>query len=54
MLLADLTILRHPLGVEFPPFSNSLNTLLGISHSGYLAVKTVDQTKTQSQSGLAR
>ena len=47
LLGANATILRHPLGVDFPPFSNSLNTLLGISHSGYLAIKTVDQTKTQ-------
>ncbi|HEV8242209.1 MAG TPA: cell envelope integrity protein TolA [Thermoanaerobaculia bacterium] len=46
-LLGDVRAI-HPLGVDFPPFSNSLNALLGISHGTYLSVKGVDQTKTAS------
>jgi len=38
--------LMNPLGVDFPSFSSSLNTLLAISHAGYLTVKSVDHTKT--------
>ncbi len=38
---------KNPLGVDFPEFSASLITLLGISHAGYLSVKSVDHTKTE-------
>ena len=37
--------LRNPLGIDFPSFSASLNALLGISHAGYLTVKTTERTK---------
>jgi hypothetical protein len=45
-LFLDHAALFNPLGVDFPQFSSSLNTLLGISHAGYLSVKSVDQTRT--------
>ena len=45
-LLQEPSLLYNPLSVELPQFSSSLNTLLGISHAGYLGVKSVDQTKT--------
>ena len=45
-LFLDHTALFNPLGVDFPQFSSSLNTLLGISHAGYLSVKSVDQSRT--------
>lgn len=45
-VIQNQSILMHPLGVDFPAFSSSLNTLLGISHAGYLTVKSVDHTKT--------
>lgn len=45
-LLRDQVALTNPLGVDFPPFSNSLNTLLGISHAAYLSNKTIDHTRT--------
>ncbi len=45
-LLDDPRTLHNFLGVGFPPFSNSLDALLGISHGAYLSVKTVDQSKT--------
>lgn len=35
-----------PFGVSLPQFSTSLNALLGLSHAGYLSVKSIDQTKT--------
>ncbi|MCI0394735.1 MAG: hypothetical protein L0332_01905 [Chloroflexi bacterium] len=44
-LLRNGPVLLHPLGVDLPPFSDSLNTLLAISHGAYLSVKTVDHTK---------
>ena len=40
---------RNPLGIDFPEFSASLITLLGISHAGYLSVKSVDHTKTEDK-----
>jgi hypothetical protein len=40
--------LYHPLGVDLPSFSDTMNVLLGISHAGYLTTKAVDQTKKQS------
>ena len=46
VLLRDPIALGNPLGVDFPPFSNSLNTLLGISHAAYLSNKTIDHTPT--------
>jgi hypothetical protein len=45
-LLQNPSVLHAPLGVSFPPFSSTLNSLLGISHGAYLSVKTVDHTKT--------
>ena len=45
-LLQNSAALFNPLGVDLPPFSSSLNTLLAISHAGYLSVKSIDQTKT--------
>jgi hypothetical protein len=48
-LLDDRVALFNPIGVDLPAFSASLNALLGISHAGYLAVKSVDQTKTEEQ-----
>ncbi|MBI5649980.1 MAG: hypothetical protein HZC40_05950, partial [Chloroflexi bacterium] len=44
-LLRDSAVLSHPLGVDLPAFSNSLNTLLGISHGAYLSVKAFDHTE---------
>jgi hypothetical protein len=46
-LLGDATKLQSAMGVAFPDFSSSLNALLGISHSGYLTVKTADHTKVE-------
>ncbi len=46
-LLQEPAALRHPLGISFPTFSESLNVLLGVSHGTYLSVKTVDHTTTQ-------
>lgn len=46
-LLQDPSQVLAPLGVSYPPFSNSMNALMGISHAGYLTVKSVDQTKLQ-------
>ncbi|MBN1976882.1 MAG: hypothetical protein JW918_05725 [Anaerolineae bacterium] len=43
-LLGEKDDLRHPLGVAFPAFTTSLNALLGISHAGYLTVKSVRTT----------
>jgi hypothetical protein len=45
-LLENSAAVLHPFGVNLPAFSATLNGLLGISHAGYLAVKSVDQTKT--------
>jgi hypothetical protein len=45
-VMNDQAALMNPLGVDFPSFSSSLNTLLAISHAGYLTVKSVDHTKT--------
>ena len=47
-LLHDPAALRHPLGVTLPPFSESMNILLGFSHSAYLAIKNVDHTTGQT------
>ncbi|MCI0519951.1 MAG: hypothetical protein L0Z70_06795 [Chloroflexi bacterium] len=47
-LLGDRVSLFNPIGVNLPAFSSSLNALLGISHAGYLTVKSVDQTKTET------
>lgn len=47
-LLNDPVALSHPLGVDFPPFSQSLNALLFISHAAYLSNNTIDHTPTQS------
>jgi len=46
-LLENSAAVLHPFGVNLPAFSATLNGLLGISHAGYLAVKSVDQTKTE-------
>ena len=46
-LLQNQTALRDPIGVAFPSFSDSLNTLLAMSHGTYLSVKTADHTETQ-------
>jgi hypothetical protein len=45
-VMSNQATLMNPLGVNFPSFSSSLNTLLAISHAGYLTVKSVDHTKT--------
>jgi hypothetical protein len=42
-IMKNTDLLTAPLGVDFPEFSSSLTTLLGISHAGYLAVKTPDR-----------
>lgn len=47
-LLHDSVAIANPLGVDFPPFSNSLNTLLGISHAAYLSNNTIDHTPTST------
>lgn len=44
-LFGSTGALQHPLGVDLPPFSATLNTLLAISHGGYLSAKTIDHTK---------
>jgi hypothetical protein len=44
MLLLNGTALQNPFGVSLPPFSESMNGLLAISHAGYLTIKTVDRT----------
>jgi hypothetical protein len=44
-LFGNTSALQHPLGVDLPPFSATLNTLLAISHGGYLSAKTIDHTK---------
>lgn len=46
-LISNTAAILHPFGVDLPAFSATLNTLLGISHAGYLAVKSVDHTKTE-------
>ncbi|MDD3579479.1 MAG: hypothetical protein PHW74_00500 [Desulfobacca sp.] len=46
-LLTNSATVLAPFGVNLPPFSAELNTLLAISHAGYLTVKSVDHTKTQ-------
>lgn len=45
-IFRDTGTLMRPLGVDFPAFSASLNTLLAISHAGYLTVKSVSHTQT--------
>ncbi len=42
----DVTALYKPASYTFPAFSESLNSLLAISHGTYLSVKTVNHTKT--------
>ena len=42
-IIQNTTLITAPLGVDFPGFSSSMTTLLGISHAGYLAVKTPDR-----------
>ena len=39
--------LLNPLGFDFPAFSSSMVTLLGISHAGYLTVKSADKTEKE-------
>ena len=48
-MLQDATTLYQPLGMALPEFSSSTNVLLGISHAGYLGVKSIDQTSTSLQ-----
>ncbi len=45
-LLNNTGLVLAPLGVDFPAFSSSMTTLLGISHAGYLTVKTPDRPQT--------
>jgi hypothetical protein len=45
-LLGNQAAVLHSFGVGLPAFSATLNTLLGISHAGYLGVKSVSHTKT--------
>ena len=45
-MMQNPVIVYEPLGVALPPFSSSLNAMLGISHAGYLTVKSVDHTRT--------
>jgi hypothetical protein len=47
-LLQNDLILRHPLWVDLPAFSSTMNTLLAISHGAYLSVKNVDKTPSAS------
>jgi hypothetical protein len=46
-LVENSTTVLHPFGVSLPAFSTTLNALLGISHAGYLTVKSVGHTKTE-------
>ncbi len=43
-MLRDVATLRTLVGLAFPDFSPTLNSLLAISHGTYLSVKTIDQT----------
>jgi hypothetical protein len=43
-LLGESSTLRHPLAMNLPAFSASMNTLLTISHAGYLTTKAVRST----------
>lgn len=45
-LLNASALLAHPLGVDLPPFSESQNVLLGVSHAAYLGNKLIDHTPT--------
>lgn len=42
-MLGDSTAMTNPFGVLLPPFSSSLVTLLGISHGGYLTIKSTPE-----------
>jgi hypothetical protein len=44
--LHDAAAMMDPISYDFPIFSDTLNSLLAISHGTYLSVKTVDHTKT--------
>lgn len=44
-LMRDPLDMFNPLGVALPLFSTSLIILLGISHTGYLSVKSIDHTR---------
>lgn len=44
LLGGPLEVLRHPLNVALPSFSEQFDIILGVSHAGYLAAKAVDQT----------
>lgn len=46
-LLQQADLLINPLGFDFPALSSSMVTLLGISHAGYLTVKSADKTKKE-------
>jgi hypothetical protein len=48
-MLQDASTLYQPLGISFPEFSPSFNVLLGISHAGYLGVKSINQTSINQQ-----
>jgi len=45
-LLSLHAVVMKPSGVDLPPFSDSLNALLGISQAAYLTNKAVDHTPT--------
>jgi hypothetical protein len=44
--LHDAGAMKNPMGYSFPRFSDTLDSLLAISHGTYLSVKTVDHSKT--------
>ena len=45
-MFKDAPTLYQPLGMSLPEFSSSVNVLLGISHAGYLGVKSINHTST--------
>jgi hypothetical protein len=49
-LLANTAAMRNPMGVDLPTLTTGAFSLLGISHVGYLTVKSVDETETKKQS----
>ena len=50
-MLYQLPMIMEPSGVNFPPISQSMDTLLGISHAAYLSNKTIDHTPTEPKVG---
>jgi len=44
--LHNAAVMKNPIAYNFPSFSDTLNSLMAISHGTYLSVKSVDHTKS--------